>query len=226
MLLCSPLRYLVIPFYQCCCWYCVAVAVVQHDFIDTTPHTHTRRTSVAIQCQNHLHPLPLSISSVSLVWLLGLFTAHELTCNKLTHRRDEFIGHDLIGCSETRTVGARSFCVLRTLPVFRTVAQFSLCAVNRPLCGHFIDQAVIWHWRVLLEGSCPHALADGSWSIQIKVKTLEFSSEVLPVPSPYCQFLLLVLLPVHYLSCQVAYPRHCFIFFGTMWSYVNLLESR
>jgi len=65
-------------FYQCCCWYCVAVAVVQHDFIDTTPHTHTRTTSIAIQCQNHLHPLPLSISSVSLVWLLGLFTAHEL----------------------------------------------------------------------------------------------------------------------------------------------------
>jgi len=40
----------------------------------------------------------------------------ELTCNKSTQLHDAFIGHerqrrDLIGCSETRTVGAQSVCV-------------------------------------------------------------------------------------------------------------------
>jgi len=42
-----------------------------------------------------------------------LFTAHELIGNKLTQLHGAFIGrarqrHDLIGCSETRSVGARS----------------------------------------------------------------------------------------------------------------------
>jgi len=31
----------------------------------------------------------------------------------------------------------------------------------------------------------PHALADGSWLICIREKMLEFSSMLLPAPSPY-----------------------------------------
>jgi len=33
-----------------------------------------------------------------------------------------------------------------------------------------------------------HTLAGGNWHIRIREKMLEFSTTVLPAPSPYCQY--------------------------------------
>jgi len=44
------------------------------------------------------------------------------------------------------------------------------------------------NWRISLIGAkfyCPHALADGNERIWIREKMLEFSSVMLPAPSPY-----------------------------------------
>ena len=66
----------------------------------------------------------------------------ERSCNKSTQLRDAFIGqasqrHDLIGCSETRTVGAQSVRALWTPPLEYTSSVQFLCC-KQPLKDRLI----------------------------------------------------------------------------------------
>jgi len=89
---------------------------------DVCPNPQTRTVPIYVSQHLKARPSPKPNNSSRTVTLnsnsKGLFIAHELnstelTCNKSTQLHDAYTGHerqchDLIGCSETRTVGAQS----------------------------------------------------------------------------------------------------------------------
>ena len=89
---------------------------------DVCPNPRTRTVPIYVSQHLKARPSPKPNNSSRTVTLnsnsKGLFIAHELnstelTCNKSTQLHDAYTGHarqchDLIGCSETRTVGAQS----------------------------------------------------------------------------------------------------------------------
>ena len=77
----------------------------------------------------------------------------ELTCNKTTNLLDAFIGHarqrhDLIGCSETRTVGAQSVRALWTLPLEYTSSELEFSSVQILCCEQTFSQQTVKIIRV------------------------------------------------------------------------------